>query len=412
MPTRLFPLVVLVALGCGRPSPEPSVVVTTSSGASSTYAPRSDLMVIKLLDGAPRSWPSNGFPPLRSARNPAATPDRDIAEDLRKQFNKNILDPAGLSAEQSQQVAGLMLKDFGTPAEPRVRVPDWNEIAKQGVRADWEAAKAAKDELKLDDASLARGSVVYRRWCMQCHGVTGAGNGAQAIELAAMPRDYRQGIFKFVTAFVKPDPKQPKKGLGPSGKPLRADLVRTIRKGIDGSMMPAFPTLTDAEVEDLVSYVIHLAVRGETEFATMAKAMQPTEEDPDFTGPELVWLFNQNLMFVLINWRRRRRARSRFRRRTFAPTTTVCSSAFRGYRELHLGGIRLCRLPRGLRPGAATEVGHVGWRRATAEPASRRLPRRPHREGLVRPALRRDLPQRYDGVPHRPRHRAVVLRQA
>jgi mono/diheme cytochrome c family protein len=290
-------------------------------------------MVIKLLDGAPRSWPSNGFPPLRSARNPAATPDRDIAEDLRKQLNKNILDPVALSSEQSQQIAALMLKDFGSPAEPRVRVPDWNEIAKQGVRADWEAAKAAKDELKLDDASLARGSVVYRRWCMQCHGVTGAGNGAQAIELAAMPRDYRQGIFKFVTAFVKPDPKQPKKGLGPSGKPLRADLVRTIRKGIDGSMMPAFPTLTDAEVEDLVSYVIHLAVRGETEFATMAKAMQPTEEDPDFTGPELVWLFNQNLMFVLINWQLAAKSPIPIPPENVRSDDDRLLSAFRGYKN-------------------------------------------------------------------------------
>jgi len=32
------------------------------------------------------------------------------------------------------------------------------------------------------------------------------------------------------------------------------------------------------------------------------KAMQPTEDDPDFAGPELQWLFDQNLMFVLYNW--------------------------------------------------------------------------------------------------------------
>ena len=66
--------------------------------------------------------------------------------------------------------------------------------------------------------------------------------------------------------------------------------------------MPAFPTLTEQELDDLISYVIHLSIRGETEFATMSKAMQPTEVDPDFLGPELEWLFDKNLMFVLYNW--------------------------------------------------------------------------------------------------------------
>jgi mono/diheme cytochrome c family protein len=121
-----------------------------------------------------------------------------------------------------------------------------------------------------------------------------------------MPRDYRQGIFKFITAFPLPgsdkDSEGGKNPLKPAGKPIREDLKRTIRRGIDGSMMPAFPNLTDAQLDDLVSYVIHLSIRGETEFATMSKAMNPTEVDPDFNGVELRWLFDQNLMWVLENW--------------------------------------------------------------------------------------------------------------
>ena len=66
--------------------------------------------------------------------------------------------------------------------------------------------------------------------------------------------------------------------------------------------MPAFPTLTDAELDDVVSYVIHLSVRGETEFATLAKTIKPSEEDPDFVGGELDWLFAQNQLWVLLNW--------------------------------------------------------------------------------------------------------------
>jgi mono/diheme cytochrome c family protein len=281
------------------------------------------------LDGAPTRWYTPGFPPLRSARSLATTPDRDIAEIIRKQIGKNVLDPAAdLNPSQAAQIAQLLNEHFGTPADPRVRIPGWNELVLIAVarpdptngvfgnlkalipalqrwksaswKDDWTTATAVKSELRLDDNTLARGAVVYRRWCLQCHGPTGAGDGAHAIELNAMPRDYRQGIFKFVTAFAPPG--LPKKGLGPSGKPLRDDLKRTIRNGLDGSMMQPFSALTEQELDDVVSYVIHLAIRGETEYATIIRAMQPTEDDPDFRGPELAWLFNQNLLFVLYNW--------------------------------------------------------------------------------------------------------------
>lgn len=341
MTTRQFTCVVpillvgVLTLGCGQSYMPPDNGVLSLSPVSGSYSLRTDLMVIKLLDGAPRHWPTSGFPPLVSARNLAATPDRDLGEELIKQLRKNILDPSrDLSAGQAAQLARLLEHDFGIPAEPRVRVPEWEEIVRTGAlrpepsrgvfgnlaafatdlkrwnakkwRADWDDATAARKLLQLDEASLGRGSVLYRRWCLQCHGPTGGGDGAQAIELAAPPRDYRQGIFKFITAYppqAEPGRTPPvKKGLGPSGKPRRDDLKRTIRTGIDGSMMPAFPTLSEKELDDLVGYVIHLSMRGETEFATMSKAMQPTEEDPDFTGVELRWLFQQNLMFVLYNW--------------------------------------------------------------------------------------------------------------
>src|SRR5438067_2339398 len=84
--------------------------------------------------------------------------------------------------------------------------------------------------IKLDAPTLARGAVVYRRWCMQCHGPAGAGGPAQAVEGGPPPRDFRQGAFKYVTAF--PPPGLPKKnGLGSTGKPRRDDLRRTVRRG-------------------------------------------------------------------------------------------------------------------------------------------------------------------------------------
>lgn len=310
------------------------------------------------LDGTPRKWPTPGFPPLRSARFIGTTPDRELAEDIRKQLGKNVLDPtAELQPAPRAQLAALLDRDFGTPAEPRVRLPEWNELVAAAVvrldpekgvfanlravakelrrwqaddlRADWEAARAAWAELGLDDATLARGSVIYRRLCLQCHGPTGAGDGRHAIALVAMPRDYRQGIFKFVTTSIPQN--QPRKGLGAVGKPRRDDLKRTLRAGIDGSMMPAFPSLSEAELDDLVSYVIHLSIRGETEFATLARAARPTEEDPEFIGPDLTWLYDQNLIWVLVNWGLAARSGITIPPENVRTPEERLESAFRGY---------------------------------------------------------------------------------
>jgi mono/diheme cytochrome c family protein len=330
-------LIIFLGMGCGDSSLPEFLDEPPSVASAGRYAPRNDFLIVGKtgLDGAPRAWPSSGFPPMTSARMPNATPDRELAEDIRKQLGRTVLDPATrLEPAQAELIGKLLDRHFGTPAEPRVHIPGWDVIKVDAlfrtdsaklfknlkaaatelkrwkvapVKADWDSANAARERLKLDDETLARGSVLYRRWCMQCHGPTGAGDGAHAIQLAAMPRDYRQGLFKFTTSFQVPG--EAKQGTGtknllrPAGKPLRDDLKRVIRRGIDGSMMPAFPTLTDAEVEDLVSYVIHLSVRGETEFATISKVMNPTEDDPPFDSAMPVrWLFDQNLMWVLLNW--------------------------------------------------------------------------------------------------------------
>ncbi|MBM3982740.1 MAG: cytochrome c, partial [Planctomycetes bacterium] len=316
-------------------APAPGAPAAPASLPAARYAPRTDLLAVTSPVGSPPRWPSAGFPPPRSARLFPDTPDRDIATELRKQFGKNILDPLNtevLSPAQADRVARLVVAHFGSPLAPAVRLPDWDTVvasatvrvdpekptlgatlkaAKQKLgsfkyalwQTDWEAARAAREELKLDDAALARGSGLYRRWCMQCHGPTGAGDPAQAVEGGPAPRDYRQGVFKYVTAFVPP--KLPKKGLGATNRARRADLVRTVRAGIEGTIMPAFPTLTDQDVDDVVSYVIHLSVRGETEFATLATVADVakySDDTPDYNGGELDWLFVQHEIWVLLNW--------------------------------------------------------------------------------------------------------------
>jgi mono/diheme cytochrome c family protein len=333
-------LVTFAAAGCGGANSSGAdasfLSAPPASAPPARYAPRTDLLVLAIPEGAPAHWPAALYPPPLSARLFPTTPDRDLAADLRKQIGKNVLDPTDLSAlspAQADRIARLVDAHFGSPLAPTVRAPDWETLVATALirferpegdkpvtlganlraarerlkafkwdtwNADWQAATAAKAELKLDDAKLARGSVVYRRWCLQCHGPSGAGDPAHAVQGGPMPRDYRTGAFKYVSAF--PPPNLPKKGLGAVGKARRGDLTRTIRLGIEGTIMPAFPALSDADLDDVVSYVIHLSVRGETEFATLAKAMKPTEDDPDFVGAELDWLFVQNELLVLLNW--------------------------------------------------------------------------------------------------------------
>ena len=106
-----------------------------------------------------------------------------------------------------------------------------------------------------DDKSqkhLKLGQQVYQLRCMQCHGVSGDGRGTAAAAMYPPPRDYRKGVFKFTST--------------PYGiRPLRSDLVRTIRNGVRGTSMPDFKLLPQSEIEAVVDYVLFLSRRGELE---------------------------------------------------------------------------------------------------------------------------------------------------
>jgi mono/diheme cytochrome c family protein len=105
---------------------------------------------------------------------------------------------------------------------------------------------------EVSEAQLRRGAEVYARYCVQCHGVNGDGNGVAAAYLYPKPRNYLLGIFKFTSTTY-------------GSKPLREDLIRTVRRGIRGTSMPAFPLLAPRDLEAVVDYVMALSRRGELE---------------------------------------------------------------------------------------------------------------------------------------------------
>ena len=121
---------------------------------------------------------------------------------------------------------------------------------------------------------MKRGAEIYSRYCVQCHGVNGDGNGVAAQYLVPKPRNYTMGIFKFTSCAY-------------GYKPLREDLIRTVRRGIRGTSMPAFPLLPRGDLEAVVDYVIALSRRGELE-SKLADQAEFDEKIDEEKLPEVI----------------------------------------------------------------------------------------------------------------------------
>ena len=92
------------------------------------------------------------------------------------------------------------------------------------------------------DAQREAGKTLYLKYCSQCHGEKGDGNGYATQHLYPRPRDFTTGKFKVRTT--------------PNGAlPTHEDLVRIIRVGMPYTSMPAWPGLTDQEVSNLAYFV-------------------------------------------------------------------------------------------------------------------------------------------------------------
>ena len=92
------------------------------------------------------------------------------------------------------------------------------------------------------DAQRESGKTLYLKYCSQCHGEKGDGDGYATSHLSPRPRDFTTGKFKVRTT--------------PSGAlPVHQDLVGIIRRGMPYTSMPGWPTLSDQEVSDLAHFV-------------------------------------------------------------------------------------------------------------------------------------------------------------
>ncbi|MCY3928296.1 MAG: c-type cytochrome [Acidobacteria bacterium] len=114
------------------------------------------------------------------------------------------------------------------------------------------APAAAQVDLGTEEQRAA-GKVVYDKYCGQCHGDTGDGNGYATPRVQPKPRDFTTGKYKFRTT--------------PNGMlPSDDDLRRIIEIGAPYTSMPGWPNLTSTEIQNVIYYL---------------KSFSPDFENPD-----------------------------------------------------------------------------------------------------------------------------------
>lgn len=98
-----------------------------------------------------------------------------------------------------------------------------------------------------------RGKLVYERYCVLCHGEKGDGKGHFSEDTTPVPRDFRQGTFKWRST--------------PSGSlPTDADLEKILITGLYGtSMSSLLTTLSHQQRLDVVAYIKTFSPRFATE---------------------------------------------------------------------------------------------------------------------------------------------------
>jgi len=114
------------------------------------------------------------------------------------------------------------------------------------VIASWSVVPAvsvrAADQDVGTDAQREAGKQLYLKFCSQCHGEKGDGEGYATPHLNPKPRNFTTGKYKIRTT--------------PTGAlPTHQDLVNIIRRGMPYTSMPAWPSLSDQEVSDLAHYL-------------------------------------------------------------------------------------------------------------------------------------------------------------
>ncbi|MBI4083903.1 MAG: c-type cytochrome [Candidatus Lambdaproteobacteria bacterium] len=134
----------------------------------------------------------------------------------------------------------MFLYDY-TGHEPR----SWElDPRRPGEPVEAPPAAPAARSAQAGPLALEAARALYLRQCAHCHGEKGDGQGISAGFMHPRPRDFTFGTFKFRTT---PAPVQ---------TPSRADLRRSIGRGLPGTAMPGWEqALSAEEIDGLIQLI-------------------------------------------------------------------------------------------------------------------------------------------------------------
>ena len=173
----------------------------------------------------------------------------------------------GVETEMASRDASEMVEAlFGTPNEPKWPAEILNDESARSL-ININLIKRSAGPVYSDREGNNFG--LFNKHCVICHGVSGSGAGPASVFQNPYPRDFRAGIFKW-------------KSTTRSSKPTRDDLARTLHDGVAGTGMPSFAVLSEVDWVALIDYVIYLSIRGQSERALQALAI----DDLGYDGNE------------------------------------------------------------------------------------------------------------------------------
>ena len=112
-----------------------------------------------------------------------------------------------------------------------------------------EASEGGGSDAAWAQASVDDGKRLFRALCTGCHGVLGDGQGPAADVLVPVPRDLTAGEYRF-------------RSTTSGSLPLRADVMRTLQRGLPGTRMPSWgDQLSEKQMMAVVRYLETLSPR-------------------------------------------------------------------------------------------------------------------------------------------------------